>query len=116
MKHKIIEFFKDKFNIALIVIQVFAIMCYLLGAHMFFMVLFFVLESAFLIVWGVKFLVDNSNSKYKMEIYDQLPYTAAQKELIVKEKEKNAKNNKMMAVMLILLGIVMLFSGVSMIF
>ena len=116
MKQKIIEFLKDKFNIALIVIQVLAVICYLLGSSMFFFVFFFVLESAFLIVWGVKFLVVNGNSKYKMEIYDQLPYTAAQKELIVKEKEKNAKNNKMMAVMLILLGVVMLFSGISMIF
>ena len=57
MKQKIIEFLKDKFNIALIVLQVLAIICYFLNAYLFFLLLFFALESAFLIVWGVKYFV-----------------------------------------------------------
>ena len=116
MNKKIIDFLKDKFNIALIVIQVLAIISYFLGAYMFFMILFFMLESAFLVVWGVKYLVVNKDSKYKMEIYDQLPYTNAEREMIRKNSEKTAKNNKMIAVMLILLGAVMLFSGFSILF
>ena len=116
MKQKIIEFLKDKFNIALIVLQVLAIICYFLNAYLFFLLLFFALESAFLIVWGIKYFVVNGDSKYKMAIYDQLPYTTAQKQEIMKNKEKDSKNNKIMGVMLILLGVAMLFTGFSIIF
>ena len=116
MKQKIIDFLKDKFNITLITLQVLAIISYFLSAYFVFLVLFYLFESAFLIVWGFKFLGVNNKSKYKMEIYNQLPYTDAEKEQIRKNNDKALKNNKMMAVMLILLGIVLLFTGFSVIF
>lgn len=117
MKQKIIEFLKNKFNIALIVLQVLAIISYFLGSFSFlFMILFFMLESAFLIVWGVKFIFVNKGAKYQLEIYEQLPYTDAEREAIRKNSENNSKNNKLMAVMLIVLGVVLFFSGLSVIF
>lgn len=116
MKQKIIEFLKDKFNITLIVLQILAIVSYFLCVYFVFLVLFYLLESAFLIVWGVRYFVSNNNSKNKMELYNQLPYTNAEREQLRKSTEKTSKNNKMMAVMLILLGVVLLFSGFSVIF
>lgn len=117
MKQKIIEFLKNKFNITLIALQALAVISYFLSNYfLFFLILFFALESAFFIVWGVKFIVINKDAKYKMEIYDQLPYTDAQREVIRKNSENNSKNNKLMAVMLILLGVVLFFSGISVIF
>ncbi len=117
MKQKIMDFFKNKFNTALIAIQVLAIISYFLGGYsLFFLILFFSLESAFLIVWGVKLIFVNKDAKYRLEIYNQLPYTDAQKEVIRKNSEKDSKNNKLMSVMLILLGVVLFFSGISVIF
>ena len=117
MKQKVIEFFKNKLNMALIILQTLALISFsLCELFVFFLVMFFVFESAFLIVWGVKFIVANKDARYKLEIYDQLPYTSEQREVIRKNSENNSKNNKMMAVMLILFGIVLFFSGISMIF
>ncbi len=117
MTQKIIEFFKNKFNISLIVLQVLAVISYFLSSRfLLFLILFFVLEGAFFIVWGVKYIIVNKDTKYKLEIYNQLPYTDEQRETIRKNSENNSKNNKLMAVMLILLGIVLFFSGISVIF
>ena len=116
MKQKIMEFLRNKFNISLIVLQCLAIVCYFLSAYVFFLVMFFVLESAFLIVWGVKYLHINRHNKYKLDIYDQLPYTDAEKEVIKKNNIANNKNNKTIAIMLIMLGVILFFSGISVIF
>ena len=117
MKQKVIEFLKNKLNMTLIILQTLALISFsLCELFVFFLVMFFGFESAFLIVWGVKYIVANKDAKYKLEIYDQLPYTDEQREVIRKNNENNSKNNKMMAVMLILFGIVLFFSGISMIF
>lgn len=117
MKQKIIKFLKDKFNIALIVIQMLALISYVLGNYfLFFLILFFIHESVFFIVWGIKLIFINKNAKYQNEIYQQLPYTEVQRVAIQKNSEKDRKNNKTMAVMLILLGTVLFFSGISVIF
>ena len=116
MKQKFIKFFKDKFNIALLIIQLVGIMSYFLSKYMFFFVVFFFAESTFFVLLGVRLLVKNRDARYGMEIYDQLPYTESQKVEIRKKSESNAKNNKIMAIMLILLGIVLFGSSFSVIF
>ncbi len=116
MKQQIIDFFKNKFNLTLIIIQVVAVISYCLAHMMFFLVLFFMLESSFFIVWGAKVIHDNRKALSKLDLYEQLPYTDAEKATFKKSYERNSKNNKFMAVMLIVIGIVLLFSCFSVIF
>ena len=116
MKQKIMEFLKNKFNIALITLQALAIISYCLNMFSVFLFFFFMFEAAFLIVWGVKYICINRTSKAQMAVYNELPYTDAQKEYLRKNCENNSKNNKIMSIMLIVLGVVLFFSGFSMIF
>lgn len=116
MQKKVIDFLKNKFNIALIVLQVFAIISYFLMSILFFMILFFLLESAFFILWGIKILIKNKHYVSELEINNQLPYTDEQKQQIRKTSESNMKNNKIMSVMLILFGIILFISSFSIIF
>lgn len=117
MKERLLMFIKDKFNIALIAIQVIAIICYSLSNFSgFFSVLFFVLEGIFFILWGIKLFYKVKKSQAEMEIYSQLPYTEHQKIALRKKQESVNKNNRFIALMLIILGIVLLFSAFSAIF
>lgn len=114
MKDKIIAFFKDKFNIALITLQVVAIISYFLSFLVgFISYIFFVLESAFFIVWGIKSLISCRKNKYSMEIYEQLPYTTEDRISLKKQNEKNNKNNKFIGIVFILLGIIILITLLS---
>lgn len=117
MKEKILKFLKDKFNIALITLQVVAIICYVLsGVSTVFVGLFVALEGAFFVVMGVKFLRGISDSRYAQEIYEQLPYTEEEKKVLRKKQESANKNNRFVAIILIILGIVLFFSAFSLIF
>lgn len=60
--------------------------------------------------------LNNRKIQNQMIINNQLPYSDAEKEYLRKNAENISKNNKMMAIMLVLLGIVLLFSGFSIIF
>ena len=117
MKDKILKFLKDKFNIALISIQVVAIISYLMSVWgVFFVVLFFSLEGAFFIVWACKIFYNIKRSKASQEIYTQLPYTELERENIRKKTALIDKNNKTVAVVLLILGIILVFSVFSYIF
>ena len=117
MKEKFKRFISNKFNIALIIIQVLAISSYFLnGTHMFFTVMFFLLEGAFFILWGIKMLINISDTRRQYEIYEQLPYEESEKIRMIKASENSNKHNKFMGIGLILLGIVLIFSLFSMIF
>lgn len=116
MKDKIINFFKNKFNITLIILQVIAFVSYFLGGiSQFFVVMFFVLEGAFFIVWGIKFLVGIGDSKYSQEIYSQLPFSEDERQRIRKHGMMTNKNNKFIGAFMIVLGVILIFSLFSMI-
>lgn len=117
MKEKILKFLKDKFNIALIVIQVVALICYALsGVAEIFVILFVALEGVFFVILGVKILHSISLSRDMQEVYEQLPYTEEEKKILRKKQESASKNNRFVAIILIILGIVLFFSTFSLIF
>ena len=116
MKDKIIIFLKSKFNITLIILQALAVASYLLSSAVGFLsILFFLLESAFFVAWGIGTLIKGKN-KYSQETFNQLPYSEEEKENFRKLNESNKKNSKFMGSMLILLGLIILFSLFSYIF
>ena len=111
MKDIIMKFLKNKFNIALIVIQIVALVCYFLsGLWKFFPILFFMLEGAFFIVWGIKIFVGIRASDTSQEIYNQLPFSEEEKKNISKTNLRTKKNNKMVGIILIILGSILFFS------
>lgn len=117
MKDKLLAFFKDKFNIALVVIQILALISFCFSEMSeVFASMFFVLEGAFFIVLGIKILQNIKKSRDKYEMISQLPYTNAEKAEIIKKIESANKNNKFIGVVLILIGIVLIFSLFSLIF
>jgi len=117
MKDKILSFLKNKFNIALIIIQGLAIICYFLGClSVFFSAMLFVLEGVFFVVWGLKILIQIRNSRYTQEIFNQLPYDEAEKARILKQRNSINKNNKFIGISLIVLGAILIFSLFSFIF
>lgn len=117
MKEKFLKFIKDKFNIALIIIQVLAIVCYILSMFgVIFAGLFVALEGAFFVVAGCKVLVSIKDSKYSLDIVRQLPYTEEEKRAIEKKQESANKNNRFVAIIFLILGTVLFFSAFSLIF
>lgn len=117
MKDKIFKFLKNKINITLIVLQVLAVISFLLGSFVgFFSSMFFVFEGAFFIVWGIKSLLVIKDSRFKQEIYEQLPYDRLEKERIRKQTQNSERNNKFMGIFLILFGVILIFSLFSVIF
>ena len=67
-------------------------------------------------VLGIKILQNIKKSRDKYEMISQLPYTNAEKAEIIKKIESANKNNKFIGVVLILIGIVLIFSLFSLIF
>lgn len=117
MKDLINKLLKNKLNIALIILQLSAVVFFLIGQRFAFgSIMFFLTEGVFLILLGVKLLLQIRNSKYSQEVIDQLPYTQEQRDYIIKQNKRSNKNNKFMAIMLILLGIVVIFNLFSTIF
>ena len=117
MKNKIINFLKNKFNIALIAIQVVALIVFLIRfLSVVFVVLFFMLEGAFFIVWGVKIFYEISHSGNQQETIMQLPYTDEERRRLMMQTEKANKNNRSVAVMFILLGSILVLSLFSLLF
>ena len=117
MKNRIINFLKNKFNIALIAIQVLALIVFLMRfLSIVFVVLFFMLEGAFFIVWGAKFLYEISHSAGKSETIMQLPYSDEERRRLVMQMQRTNKNNKFVAIMFILLGSMLVLSLFSLVF
>ena len=115
MKNKIINFLKNKFNIAMIVLQFVAVICYLLGGVSYaFSVMFFLLEGAFFIVWGIRILIGVKGSRFADELLIQLPYTQEEIHRKRQRDQKTNKNNKFIGISLIVLGCILIFSLFSM--
>lgn len=117
MKEKILRFLKNKFNIALIIIQFLAIIFYALGGVWeLAVILFFMLEGAFFVVWGSKILVEIKANTVGQDFMSQLPFTDSEKIEMEKRNQKIQKNNKFLAVVLISIGVVLVFSLISVLF
>jgi hypothetical protein len=111
MKDKIINFFKNKFNIVLIIIQIVALVCYFLGNVSFvFSIMFFLLEGGFFITLGIRILIGVKNSRYSDELLTQLPYSQEEIQMKRKMNQNTNKNNKFVAFSFIVLGCILIFS------
>ncbi|MBE5738160.1 MAG: hypothetical protein E7354_00280 [Clostridiales bacterium] len=115
MKEFIRKFFKNKFNIALVVLESIALLCLLVGYLGVFacLVLFFVFQGVTCIVWGVKIIKTNSDITFTQQYYDELPYSVEQKKSMLRSDEKNMKSNKVTGWTIIGLGIVLIFMSMS---
>ena len=104
------NFFKNKFNMAILIVQCVAIICYLLGFLWGGMsLLFFACEGVFFVVWGIKCIfLARDNKTY---LNDELDVKQLNK-INKKEKWEN-KNNILIGIGLILLGGMLIFSLVS---
>ena len=117
MKNKLINFFKNKFNTSLVLIQIAALIVFLMNSlSAVFVVLFFMLEGSFFIVWGIKILYETSHGGNKQETIMQLPYTDEERRRLMMQVEKTNKNNRSVAIMFILLGSILVLSLFSLIF
>jgi hypothetical protein len=117
MKNQIINFFKNKLNTTLVLMQVVALIVFLMNSlSVVFVVLFFLLEGAFFIVWGAKIFYEMSHSMNQKETIMQLPYTDEERRRLMIQTERANKNNKYVAIMFILLGSILVLSLFSVIF
>lgn len=117
MRDKLLNFFKDKFNITLMVIQLLAIICYFLsGLTIVLVVVFILLEGAFFVLWGIRIIRSTKDDLLKLDMCYQIPYTEEERKVIIKNTESKIKNNRFIGVILILIGIVLIFSLFSIIF
>ena len=99
------KFFSNKINLALIIIQIVAIIMYFLaGISSFCYVSFFILEGAFLILWGVSLLLSVAKIKRSSENYSKLPYSKEDIEIILKNDGRKIKSYRFTAIVLILIG------------
>jgi len=108
-KEVLLKFLRSKFNIALIVLQVLAVLCYLLSfVADFFVVLFLLLESAFLIAWGIKMILSIRKVTQQIEVFERLSTDARAIELNRKRAKQNKRNYIFVGIALIILGCVLL--------
>jgi len=110
MKNKIINFFKNKFNLILTICQVVALM--LLGFGSIWQICFIlsiVAEGIFFVVLGIKMLVGNKDILKDQEMYESLPLEQTEIERMEKRNVKTIKYNKFQAIMYIILGIILVF-------
>ena len=109
MKDLLLKFIKNKFNIALIIVQTLALICLALTSiGAIFVYLFVMLEGVFFILWGIKGLNDSRKIFNMADQYAELPLTTEQKNYYRKKDLSNAKSTKSRAVMLIILGAIVL--------
>ena len=108
-KESLLKFLRNKFNIVLIVLQIVALLSYLLSAVAdFFGVIFLLMEGVFLIVWGVRMLFSLRQINQQIEVFERLSTDAKAIELNRKRCKQNKKNYIFMGIALIILGCVLL--------
>ena len=114
MKEQIKNFFKDGYNIALVVLQAIALIFVCTSSlSPYFVVFALVFEGAFFIVWGVKVLHGNKLYLKSLDNLTQLPYSKAELDLIKRRAEYQVKGNKTKGVLFVIAGIVIFFSIIS---
>ena len=110
MREKIQKFFSDTWNIVLTVFQCIGIIAFILiELSSIFAILFLLCEGVFFMLFGIKMLKRKKKILEDQAVYDQLPYSQEQIELIHKANERTIKNNKLMGIMMMALGFVLIF-------
>ena len=110
MKEFFKKFITNGFNIALIVIQVVALICLgIMGYVHVFVYFFIMLEGSFFIVWGIKILIECKKSLIKTEQYTELPMTTEQINYYRKRDMVSYKNSKFMGIIMCIIGAILLF-------
>ena len=105
LKDTIRKFFSNKMNIALIVVQVVAIIMYFISSTVPICGVFFlILEGVFLILFGINFFLGIRKIRRCQETYSQLPYTQEQIEMFVKRDSQKIKSYRFTAYVLIIVG------------
>lgn len=110
MKKLLKEFFGNKFNIVLTVIQVLALIMLVLGkVSGFCYLLAIAMEGVFFIVWGIRIFCQNKEIVKKQNIIDSLPISQNELDTMHKSNTRHIKANKLQAVLFIMMGIVLIF-------
>jgi hypothetical protein len=106
MREILYKFFKNKFNIALCIIQAISLICLTFSSiSVILNILFLFFESLFFILWGISQLLLVSKIKSRKNEYSLLPYNKDQLEMLSKRDKIEVKNIKFKGVMLIILGV-----------
>jgi len=114
MKELIKNFFKDGFNIALLVLQSIAlIFVFTMSVFTYAVVFALLFESIFFIVWGSKIFYNNKKYIKSLDNLTQLPYSKAEIDLMKRRAEYQVKGNKTRGIFFIITGIVIFFSIIS---
>lgn len=115
--NKLIDYFKDKLNLTLLIVQTLAILCYFLGFLWGVLsIVFFVLEGVFFVVWGIKWLLVAKKIQRQENVYKDFIVDDKKKEKISKTEQMRNKNNTLVGVGLIVMGVVLIFSVISRMF
>ena len=110
MIEQIKNFFKNKFNLILTIIQALALILFAFGSVWgVCTIIGLIIEGVFLIVWGIKMFVGNKSIKSKEELLSALPIDQSESEKMQKRNKITIKGNRFQGVMLILLGILIIF-------
>ena len=110
MIEQIKNFFKNKFNLILTIIQALALILFAFGSVWgVCTIIGLVIEGVFLIIWGIKMFVGNKSIKSKEELLSALPIDQSESEKMQKRNKITIKGNRFQGVMLILLGILIIF-------
>ena len=111
MKRAIIKFFKNKLNLACVIVELIALLFLLIGyiASPVCVVIFFIMQGVACIMWGIRILKGNGEIAFTQQYYDELPYSVEQKKSMLRNDEKTMKNNKFTGWTVIVLGIILIF-------
>ena len=111
MKELLKKFLKDKFNIALSIIQIIAIVFVCLAyLSPYMLVIALVLESVFFLVWGIKVFHGIKVAIKNLDNMGKLPFSQAEIALMKKRAEYDIKGNKSRGVFFIIASIVLMLT------
>ena len=112
MREKIIEFFSNKFNLILTIVQVIALVLFGFGnVWAICFVLAISSEGVFFVVLGIKTFANNKQIKSRESMMGALPIKKAELEHMQKQNNRTIKLNKLQAVLYIIMGIILVFIG-----
>ena len=111
MRREIIRFFRNKLNVACVIVELIALLFLLIGSLGFptCILLFFIMQGVACIMWGVRILKGNGDIAFTQQYYDELPYSVEQKKYMLRTDEKTMKNNKFTGWTVIIMGIILIF-------
>ena len=111
MKREIIKFFRNKLNLACVIVELIALLFLLIGAFdvPVCLLLFFIMQGVACIMWGIRILKSNGEITFTQQYYDELPYAIEYKKSMLKSDEKTMKNNKFTGWTVIIMGVILIF-------